>query len=112
MPYVIEFPNFTRDELYTIFVNMTEDKFAYAPELLPAVKEYFDALPDELIKAKDFSNGRFVRNLFERTWGKAAMRSQLNKAGKIVLKKEDFIAASSDGDFKVNIEKKPRIGFK
>ena len=111
MPYIINFPNFTREELYKIFVTMMEGKFEYDEDILPAAKEYFDNLPEDLIGSKEFSNGRFVRNLFERTWGKAAMRSQLNKTSKVILKKEDFVAASSDGDFKVNLNKKPRMGF-
>jgi hypothetical protein len=76
MPYVIEFPNFNRDELYRIYLSMIEGQFAYDEDLLPAVRAYFDALPDVVLDSKEFSNARFVRNLFERTWAKAAMRCQ------------------------------------
>ena len=112
MPYVIEFPNFTRDQLYQIYCSMLGGKFKYTDDLLPAVKEYFDALPDALIASKEFSNGRFVRNLFERTWAKAAMRCQLAKLSIVSLTKDDFLRSIADSEFKMNATKKKRsIGF-
>ena len=112
MPYVIEFPNFTREQLYTIYCSMVGNRFKYTEDLLPAVKEYFDSLPDALIQAKEFSNGRFVRNLFERTWAKAAMRCQLAKVSTVVLTKDDFLRSIGDSEFKINAVKKKRsIGF-
>ncbi len=112
MPYVLEFPNFNRDELFTIFKSMVSGRFKYEEELMTAAKEYFDALPDAFITAKEFSNGRFVRNLFERTWAKAAMRRQLAKTSAIVLTKDDFTRAASDSEFKMNTANKKRsIGF-
>ncbi len=111
MPYVIEFPNFTREELYKIFVSMLNRTFKHEDELLPAVKEYFDNLTDEIMQSKDFSNARFVRNLFERTWAKASMRCQLNKIGNVIITKGDFERATSDKEFTVIMKKKNRIGF-
>lgn len=111
MPYVIEFPNFNRDELYTIYSSMIS-KFKYTDDLLSEAKAYFDSLPDAMILAKEFSNGRFVRNLFERTWAKAAMRCQLAKIATVTLTKDDFVRATSDAEFKLNAPKKKRtIGF-
>lgn len=111
MPYVMEFPNFNRDELYTIYASMI-GKFKYSDDLLPEAKAYFDSLPDAMILAKEFSNGRFVRNLFERTWAKAAMRCQLAKIASVTLTKDDFVRATSDAEFKLNAPKKKRvIGF-
>jgi SpoVK/Ycf46/Vps4 family AAA+-type ATPase len=112
MPYVIEFPNFTRDQLFAIYRSMMEEKFAYSDDLLPAVKEYFDSLPDAFLTSKEFSNGRFVRNLFERTWAKAAMRCQLAKITNVTLTKDDFVRSIADSEFKINAVKKKRsIGF-
>ena len=111
MPYTIEFPNFTREQLYEIFESMVKARFKYDKQLLNAAHEYFNNLPDEIIQAKEFSNARFVRNLFERTWAKAAMRCQLNGRQNIVLTKEDFEHASSDKEFAVKATKKTRIGF-
>ena len=114
MPYIIEFPNFTREQLYDIFVSMVGNRFKYDESLLPAVKAYFESLPDTLLNSKEFSNARFVRNLFERTWAKAAMRCQLAKITEIDLTKDDFDRATQDREFKFMMEdkkKKNRIGF-
>lgn len=111
MPYVIEFPNFTRDQLYEIFKSMLDKSFRYEEDLLPAVNEYFKNIPDDVLNAKDFSNARFVRNLFERTWGKAAMRCQLNKIKTVKLTKDDFDRAVGDVEFKSAMKKTRRLGF-
>ena len=111
MPYTIEFPNFTREQLYEIFESMVKARFRYDKQLLTIAQEYFNNLPDEIIQAKEFSNARFVRNLFERTWAKAAMRCQLNGRQNIVLTKDDFEHASADKEFAVKATKKTRIGF-
>ncbi len=112
MPYVIEFPNFTREQLYDIFVSMLKGRFKYDEDLLPAVKTYFESIPDEIINAKEFSNARFVRNLFERTWAKASMRCQLNKITTIALTRDDFDRSTSDKEFTFIMKKKKnKIGF-
>lgn len=112
MPYVIDFPNYTRDQLYQIFMRMVRNSFTVGEGFEDAVKEYFDSLPDDVIDSKDFSNARFVRNLFERTWGKMVLRSQLNKCDYSSLTKEDFIVASSENEFKKIMQKQSRmLGF-
>jgi len=111
MPYVIEFPNFTRDQLYDIFVSMIGNKIKYEQDMLTAAKSYFDSLPDSVLNSKEFSNARFVRNLFERTWAKAAMRCQLNGSKSIVLTKDDFERSSTDKEFKIIMKKTVRLGF-
>ncbi len=112
MPYVIEFPNYTREQLYEIFMLMVNKNFRYREGFTDAVKEYFNSLSDEVLSSKEFSNARFVRNLFERTWGKAVLRSQLNKEDASELIKEDFLLASSEKDFKKNMKKPSRtVGF-
>ena len=113
MPYLIEFPNYKRDELFEIFMLMVNRSFKYEEGFEEAVKEYFNSLPDEVLNTKEFSNARFVRNLFERTWGKATLRAQLNKEDKSILKKEDLLAASSENEFKKNVRNNPRrpLGF-
>ncbi len=113
MPYTIEFPNFTRDELYQIFEKMATKSFACEHELLCAAREFFDSLPNSLLESKEFSNGRFVRNLYERVWAKASMRTQLDEADAVVLKKVDFELSVADGEFKVINQKKKKnpIGF-
>ncbi|MCX4384225.1 MAG: AAA family ATPase [Clostridia bacterium] len=111
MPYTIEFPNFTRDQLYDIFVSMVKEKFKYDKEIFDAARRFFDELPDDTISSKEFANARYVRNLFERTWAKAAMRCQLNGKTQVILTREDFEHASADKEFAANIPKKAKIGF-
>ena len=111
MPYTIEFPNFTREQLSEIFISMAQGKFKCDGQLPASVQAYFNALPDEVLQAKEFSNARFVRNLFERTWAKAAMRCQLGGERDVVLTKEDFELASADKEFAAKAVKKTKIGF-
>ncbi len=111
MPYLLEFPNFTRAQLHEIFVSMLNGKFEYEQDIIQASKEYFEGLPDSVINSKQFSNARFVRNLFERTWAKSATRCQLAKCDKVVLTKDDFIRSTLDKEFKTIFDKKSRLGF-
>lgn len=115
VPFTIDFPNFTREQLYRIFLKMIGDKLKYDEDMLTEVKAYFDGLTDEFINAKEFSNARFVRNLFERTYGKAALRCQLSGETELKLTAEDFRRASSDKEFKtmkaLNTKRTARIGF-
>lgn len=111
MPYTIEFPNFTREQLFEIYKSMSSKKFRVADDLYPVVKEYFENLSDEVLRSKKFSNARFVRNLFERTWAKAAMRSQLEGQKTVTLCAVDFNNAASEKDFAFQIETKMKLGF-
>lgn len=56
MPYTIEFPNFTRGQLFEIYKSMAADKFKIADDLYPAAKAYFEGLSDEVLNSKNFSN--------------------------------------------------------
>jgi SpoVK/Ycf46/Vps4 family AAA+-type ATPase len=111
MPYIIEFPNFSREQLYNIFVSMVKNKFKYDDSLFDVAHNFFINLPEEVISSKEFSNARYVRNLFERTWAKAAMRCQLNGKTDIVITHDDFEHASADKEFATDMPKKTRIGF-
>jgi hypothetical protein len=80
--------------------------------LFGAAKKFFDAIPDAVLKSKEFANARFVRNLFERTWAKASMRCQLDGTENIEITKVDFEAATADKEFNFNDNKKTgKIGF-
>lgn len=114
MPYKIEFPNYTREQLTQIFLSMAEKSFTLGEGLEQAVKDYFASLSSELMERKDFSNGRYVRNLYERTWAKAALRCQMSGEPCTVLTVEDLSLASSEKDFQLVNDKKNRsrtIGF-
>ena len=47
MPYTIEFPNYTRDQLCDIFVSMVESKFKYEKNLFLVAREFFNTLPEQ-----------------------------------------------------------------
>ena len=112
MPYTIEFPNYTRDELAQIFMTMVKKSFEWEPSLEDSVAAYFGNLSDEIMEADDFANARFVRNLFERTWGKASIRRSLDPEAPILLRAVDFEKACADSEF-AEMQKtvKQRIGF-
>lgn len=112
MPYLIEFPNYSRGQLAEIFLSMAGKSFTYDTAFADAVNSYFSSLSEKILTAKDFSNARFVRNLFERTWGKAALRCQLDGIECSTLLVEDFALAASDKEFHNIMEQKKRtIGF-
>ncbi len=111
MPYMIEFPNFTREQLEQIFISMVNGRFETDEQIFEVAHNYFANLSDEILQSKEFSNARFVRNLYERTWAKAAMRCQLAGADAVVLTKADFELASNEKEFNLNTRKKTRIGF-
>lgn len=111
MPYTLEFPNFTREELYKIFESMAQSRFKTDKEMLESAKAYFESVPDSVLQSKEFSNARFVRNLYERVWAKSAMRCQLEKLKEITLTKDDFERSVADKEFKFNEKKKNRLGF-
>lgn len=112
MPFKIEFPNYTREQLAAIFLRMAQASFVYDEQFEQAVNDYFMNLSDEIIQAEDFSNARYVRNLYERTWGKLALRAQLSGVQTDRLIVEDFALAVSEKEFKNIMEQKTaRIGF-
>ena len=113
MPYIIEFPNYSREELYEIMMQMVDGHVEYTDDFSSAAKEYFDFLSDDVLLSKSFSNARFVRNLFERVCAKAGIRQRLDRSEKLILTKEDFYLASSERAFESLIEKKAKrkIGF-
>ncbi len=111
IPFVIKFPDYTKDELIEIFMKMAGTSFQYDDSFVKAVLDYFYSLPDERINAKEFGNARFVRNLYERTWGKAAFRCSTNRLKFDTLTKEDFMAAITDQEFINTASAKKIIGF-
>jgi SpoVK/Ycf46/Vps4 family AAA+-type ATPase len=93
IPIHIDFPNYTREQLTEIFFRMIDGNFEYEEKLREAVSDYFNSLNDEFITSKEFSNGRFVRNLFEHTWGETATRYDI-ESNELVVTSNDFIRAT------------------
>ena len=111
MPFMLEFNSYTREQLVTIYMSMVKKHFPYDEALEGAVKRYFDNLDQTYIESKEFSNARFVRNLYERTWSKAAVRRQLSGEKEIVLREEDFFTASAEKEFSEKLMSRKSIGF-
>ena len=113
IPYEINFPNYSREELEKIFFSMLDGVFDYEPELKDSVHTFFSDIPEETLTSREFSNARFVRNLYERTWSKAAYRQSL-EGGDLRILKSDLAGAMSDNEFKKllkkNVERR-KIGF-
>ena len=98
IPYTLSFPDYTRQELARTFMNMLgSEEIAEGEGLDQAVEKYFEGLDDTVLSSADFSNARFVRNLFESARSRAVMRTQMDSSGsqKVSMEKEDFAAASS-----------------
>ena len=114
IPHIIEFPNYSKDELIEIFLHMVKKNFAYEDDLMEAVSEYINNIPKEQYETKEFSNARFIRNLYEHLWGKAAYRISLDGDSDIVLKKEDWVNVMAEENFVNMVEEKNKrtIGFK
>ena len=118
MPHEIKFRNYSRDELYQIYMKLAQKRFPLADDLEVTVKRYFENLSDEVLASENFANARFVRNLYERTISKAALRYQAQTGGrieadtKITLTSDDFVNASLSDEFNSLQKKNDRvIGF-
>lgn len=109
----IEFPNYNREELEGIYFNMIGEAFDYDDEFKAAVHDYFSGLEDEVIEDKTFANGRFVRNLYENTWGVAALRSEFDENGRLKLRASDFTSATDKTDVQGTVDefKRRPMGF-
>ncbi len=96
MPYVVRFENYKREELAQIFFGFAEKKFKISEETKEHIRQYFEELPDNIYYAPNFANARFVRNIYERTLSKAALRLRLEKTGKDEILSSDFDKATAD----------------
>jgi len=99
--YQIEFPNYTRDELFNIFMRLIDEKFTYGSDFPSIVNDYFLSLSDEIMEKKTFSNARFVRNLYEKTYGNALARHCCIINNKIRLEISDFLNVINIEDFEI-----------
>jgi stage V sporulation protein K len=91
-PNVFQFTDYTMEELYLILIRIVEgEQYQLAPECKNVVKSI---LQSHLQTGKS-SNGRFVRNLFERAVRKQSVRlgskTNIDKEDLAILKPEDFI---------------------
>lgn len=110
MPFILEFKSYTKAQLADIYMKFASANFKMTDDFEAAVREYFDSLSESYIASKEFANARFARNLYERTWSKAALRCSLNNQ-EIVLTREDFINASSEKEFSEKLMTRNKLGF-
>ena len=96
VPYTIEFPNYSREDLVRIFARMSSEHFVHAPGFDDRAARFFMNLPQSLLDDRSFGNARFVRNIYERVWGKATARCARNGNANIELTVEDFEAAIAE----------------
>ncbi|WP_294489851.1 AAA family ATPase [uncultured Ruminococcus sp.] len=112
IPYKIEFPDYTREQLCKIFLKMASKYFVLRDGFEDAAKAFFDKLTDQYMNAKEFSNARFSRNLYERTVSKAAVRCSITGEELNTLMTEDLISAAADSEFAEAIKpNKKALGF-
>lgn len=108
MPFKIEFKSYTREQLSDIFMSMVKKNFAFSDDLEEAVRGFFASLDESFIESKEFSNARYARNLYERTWAKAALRTNGKNT---TLTAEDFRNACGDNEFSEKIAVRKKLGF-
>ena len=111
MPFVIHFPNYSREQLFQIYMLMVRKHFSYTPDLEEAARDFFDSVPEAMLGSRDFANGRYVRNLYERTWSRASLRAALDGAAGVSLTGADLRSAAADPEFSEMPEKTVRVGF-
>lgn len=101
IPHKINFPNYNREELLKIFYMQLENKVKYDASFKSEADKFFADFPEDVLNTRNFSNGRFVRNLAERIISKAAMRFEMSKLGidEFELTATDFSIAVSDADY-------------
>ena len=70
---VVNFPDFSTKDLATIFRQMAKkNKYTLSPDVEHWIEPYIGMLTKE--RDKNFGNGRWVRNLFEKTVERQSLR--------------------------------------
>lgn len=115
MPGEIEFKDFSRKELGEIFLRMARrNRFHMDEKLQQEIMDYFDKLPENVTKSGKFTNARYVRNLFDRTWSKTLLRAEIDQKDGREITLQDFRLAAAESAELLN-KKEPRkypLGFR
>lgn len=114
VPYEINFPNYSREALHEMFMANIHPTFQYDEGFVQAVRDFFNHIKEEQFEDRSFGNGRIVRNLYERIWGKAVMRQRIEKGSALMLQACDVQQACQDQEFQALISEKTtsrRMGF-
>ena len=105
--FVINFPDYTAEELYMIFKGLCKkEEYKIASNIKKYLVKYFEIAK----KSKNFSNARFVRSLFEKVKIEQANRVINEKENRNLIKLEDISKIISKTRIKTE-KVKPKIGF-
>ena len=104
--FTINFPDYSKEELYEIFKNLCKkEKYKISPNVKELLIKHFEIAKKE----ENFSNGRYVRNLFEKIKMEQASRVVDKKENKDLIKKVDIEnILNKENEFK---KEKIKIGF-
>ena len=115
IPYLLNFPNYSREQLAEIFKSMVRSsRFIMTEEAAACAHNYFLNLDESILNKRDFANARFVRNVFERTWAKTITRAQMDGSDPLTIKVEDFqavIAEEGKSSLQSKTSKRARPGY-
>ncbi len=107
--FTIEFPDYSSEELYTIFKDLcTKEKYKVSNNVKAFLIEHFNKAKQN----KNFSNARYVRNLYEKVKIEQAYRININaneNENVNLIKKCDIEKVVYS--LKITCEEKPQIGF-
>jgi len=105
--FYIDFPNYNIDELYQIFKSLAKsEKYKISSK----IKDEFEEKLPLFIEKENFSNGRFIRNLYEKVKMEQATRVSKNKKENInLIRRCDVEQVLSKT--KIPNERKIKIGF-
>jgi AAA+ superfamily predicted ATPase len=110
--FYIDFPDYSQDELVTIFRDLcTADKYGLDADAESVLSEYFDLVLRR--KDKNFANARIVRKVFERVRVKQAMR--VSDPDDMLITKTDIDDAFAETDMRALLngrDKGVTIGFR
>ena len=105
--FVINFPDYTAEELYMIFKGLCKkEDYKIASNIKKYLVKYFEIAK----KSKNFSNARFVRSLFEKIKIEQANRVIKEKENRNLIKLEDVLNVLDKTKIK-KVKTKQKIGF-
>ena len=114
IPFTVTFPDYTEEQLSEIFLRMVRrDGKTAGNGLDEAVRAYFLELPEKIRGAKDFSNARYVRNLYEKTVSKTIARTRIDHSDRKTILASDFGLACGENMRELNRKQTAhrKIGF-
>lgn len=94
-PLIIEFPDYTVDELMAISHKILEEKeYVFSPDAERKLRDHLYMIKNS-IQVRSFSNGRYIRNVIEKSIRSQSMRllldNQYNRQELITIRSQDLI---------------------